>query len=75
MRGYRRCYTQANMNNVFRVSTRLKEASMAVIAFIASVACAGALASTIKVETGTSNQNTPDYRMVPFAGDCLGHRG
>lgn len=48
---------------------------MAVIAFIASVACAGALASTIKVETGTSNQHTPDYRMVPFAGDCLGYRG
>lgn len=48
---------------------------MAVIAFIASIALAGFVASAIRVETSTSQQNSPDYRLVPFAGDCLGYRG
>ena len=38
---------------------------MAAVAFILSLVFTG-------VDTGTSHSDTPDYHLVPFAGDAFG---
>lgn len=45
---------------------------MAFIAFIASIVLTGLVASFIPVGTTSSMQDSPDYHLVPFAGDAFG---
>lgn len=45
---------------------------MACIAFIASVVLCSAVSTFVKVDTGTSHTDQPDYHFVPFAGDVFG---
>ena len=45
---------------------------MAIIAFIVSVIATGIVASLVPVDTISSRQDTPDYHLVPYAGDVFG---
>lgn len=45
---------------------------MATLAFVLSIVLTGAVASLIRVDAGTSRTDTPDYHLVPFAGDAWG---
>ena len=64
---------QCPLKNYKRVTdTHTKEAIMAYIAFVATVIVAGLVASFIPVDTISSKQDTPDYHLVPYAGDVFG---
>ncbi len=45
---------------------------MAYITFIVTMVLAAAAASLIDVDTTTSHADSPDYRLVPYAGDAFG---
>lgn len=45
---------------------------MAYIAFVATVIVAGLVASFIPVDTISSKRDTPDYHLIPYAGDVFG---
>jgi hypothetical protein len=45
---------------------------MAAVAFILSLVFTGIVASFLNVDAGTSHGDTPDYHLVPFAGDVWG---
>lgn len=45
---------------------------MAYVIFAVCTIAAGAIASLVDVEAGTSHGSQPDYHFVPFAGDVFG---
>ncbi|MDO5118911.1 MAG: hypothetical protein Q4G41_07460 [Coriobacteriales bacterium] len=45
---------------------------MGYVAFVLSLIVSGAIASLIKVDTGSTLVNHPDYHLVPYAGDAFG---
>lgn len=45
---------------------------MAFVVFIITTIAVSAAASLIKVDTGTSRRDTPDYHLAPYSGDAFG---
>jgi hypothetical protein len=45
---------------------------MGFVAFVISLVVCGAIASLLDVDSTTSQRNTPDYHLVPYAGDAFG---
>ena len=45
---------------------------MACIAFVLTLALSGIVASFVRVDTGSTHADQPDYHFVPFAGDVFG---